>query len=230
MSMNLRTQLLEKFKNKQYRDSFVAEHIYSRIPLKIRAMRDRRKMSQKELGALAGVKQEWISKLEDPNYGRLTIATALKIASAFDCGLSVDFVPFSQILEGASTLNRESFDVPTFEEELQNAEAIASIIQERATVPVNAFTMCQTSAGSFAPNITIGNNAPGSPEYRIGLQLGQQVNVAALMDTHGFTCVKTETRPTWINGLFHNLGEDQSRAGISPLAITLRETQETEAA
>jgi transcriptional regulator with XRE-family HTH domain len=115
--MSLRTQLLSKLRNKEYRDSFVAEYIFSRIPLKIRAMRDRRKMSQKELGEAAGVKQEWISKLEDPSYGKLTIKTLLKLAAAFDCGLSIDFVPFSQILNGATRLAPSSFDVPSFNED-----------------------------------------------------------------------------------------------------------------
>jgi transcriptional regulator with XRE-family HTH domain len=115
--MSLRTQLLSKLKNKEYRDSFVAEYIFSRIPLKIRAMRDRRKMSQQQLGEAAGVKQEWISKLEDPSYGKLTIKTLLKIAAAFDCGLSIDFVPFSQILNGATRLAPSSFDVPSFDED-----------------------------------------------------------------------------------------------------------------
>jgi transcriptional regulator with XRE-family HTH domain len=115
--MSLRSQLLKKLRNKEYRDAFVAEYIYSRIPLKIRAMREKRKMSQKALGAAAGVKQEWISKLEDPTYGRLTISTLLNIASAFDCGLIVDFVPFSKILNGATHLSPESFEVASFSDD-----------------------------------------------------------------------------------------------------------------
>jgi transcriptional regulator with XRE-family HTH domain len=115
--MNLRSQLLEKFQDKEYRDSFVQEFIFSRIPLKIRAIRDKRRMSQADLGEKARVAQAWVSKLEDPNYGRLTLSTLLKIASAFDCGLSVDFVPFSRILNDATSLSSESFNVPSFVED-----------------------------------------------------------------------------------------------------------------
>jgi transcriptional regulator with XRE-family HTH domain len=126
--MNLRQQILAKFKDKEYRDAFVAENIYSRLPLKIRAMREARGLSQSGLGALAGVKQEWISKLEDPSYGRLTISTLLKIASAFDCGLSVDFVPFSQILNSATSLSAPSFKVPDFaHDEALSGEAVSSV-------------------------------------------------------------------------------------------------------
>jgi len=109
--------LQKKLKNKEYRDSFAAEYIYSRIPLKIRAMRERRHLSQQELGRLAGVRQEWVCKLEDPNYGRLTLATLLKIAAAFDVGLNVDFVPFSQVLDRSTHLSSQDFDVASFNEE-----------------------------------------------------------------------------------------------------------------
>jgi transcriptional regulator with XRE-family HTH domain len=109
--------LQKKLKNKEYRDSFAAEYIYSRIPLKIRAMRERRDLSQQELGKLAAVKQEWVCKLEDPNYGRLTLATLLKLASAFDVGLNVDFVPFSEILDHSTHLSNEDFDVASYDEE-----------------------------------------------------------------------------------------------------------------
>jgi transcriptional regulator with XRE-family HTH domain len=117
--MNLR----KKLNNKDYRDAFTSEYIYSRIPLKIRAMRDRRGISQQQLAEMAGVKQEWISKLENPNYGRLTLTTLLKLASAFDVALNVDFVPFSEILERSTHLSPESFDVPSYQEENQVAVA-----------------------------------------------------------------------------------------------------------
>jgi transcriptional regulator with XRE-family HTH domain len=114
VNTNLRTQLFENFKNKKYRDAFVREFIFSRLPLKIRAMREKLSISQAELGERAGVAQARVSKIEDPSYGRLTLSTLLKLASAFDCGLSVDFVPFSRILNEAAALSRESLGVPKF--------------------------------------------------------------------------------------------------------------------
>jgi transcriptional regulator with XRE-family HTH domain len=114
VNTNLQRQLREKFSDKEYRDAYVAEYIYSRIPLKIRALREERNMSQAELGEKAGIAQPWVSKLEDPNYGRLTISTLLRVASAFDVGLFVDFVPFSEIVNRSSNLTSESFEVPSF--------------------------------------------------------------------------------------------------------------------
>lgn len=115
MNMNLRNQLLEKFADKEYRDNFVQEYIFSRVPLKIKSMRDARDMSQQDLGQMAGIAQPWVSKLEDPNYGRLTLSTLLKIASAFDVALHVDFVPFSEILNRSTLLSEDDFAVPSYD-------------------------------------------------------------------------------------------------------------------
>jgi transcriptional regulator with XRE-family HTH domain len=110
-----RRQFYEKFKNdKEYRDLFIAEHIYTRLPLKIRRIREQLGWSQKELGEKVGMAQAWVSRLEDPSYGKYTIATLLRLASAFDVGLDIDFKLFSKILDKALTLTPESFEVVSF--------------------------------------------------------------------------------------------------------------------
>jgi transcriptional regulator with XRE-family HTH domain len=112
-----REQLIREFRDKEYRDSFVAEHIYGRLALKIRALREARGLSQKELGDKIGVAQTWVSKLEDPNYGKLTLSTLLRLASAFDVGIEVDFAPFRKVLDDALALTTHSWRVPSFDEE-----------------------------------------------------------------------------------------------------------------
>lgn len=116
-TISVRENLAEKFKAKEYRDAFVAEQIFSRLPLKIRNIREEQELTQRALGKLADMAQTWVSKLEDPSYGKLTIATLLKLASAFDVGLQIDFVPFSKVLDGAIRLRSASFCVPKFEKD-----------------------------------------------------------------------------------------------------------------
>lgn len=119
MTMNSdREQIVRKFRDKGYRDAFIAEHINSRLPLKIRALREARGLSQKELGDKIGVAQTWVSKLEDPNYGKLTLSTLLRLATAFDVGIEVDFVPFSKVLDDTLGLTSESWNVCSFAEDL----------------------------------------------------------------------------------------------------------------
>jgi transcriptional regulator with XRE-family HTH domain len=118
MSMNsIREQLVRKLEDKEYRDAFVSEQIFSGLPLKIRSLREQRRLSQKQLGEKTSVAQAWVSKLEDPNYGKLTLSTLLRLASAFDVGLEVDFVPFSKVLDNALGRSKGSFKVGSFEQD-----------------------------------------------------------------------------------------------------------------
>lgn len=127
MSINsFKKQLIEKLKNKEYRDLFVAEQIFSRLPAKIRLMREKRGWTQKKFGEQASMAQAWVSKIEDPNYGKLTISTLLKVASACDVALVIDFVPFSALLNRTMALSPESFDVESFEGDDFDKEAVTA--------------------------------------------------------------------------------------------------------
>lgn len=112
-------KLVEELKDKEYRDAFVSELIDTGIPFQIRALREQeqRKWSQKELGKRADMHQERISQIEDPDYGKLSLATLKRIASAFDIGLVVRFVPISELVEWELNLSSESLKVLNFDEE-----------------------------------------------------------------------------------------------------------------
>lgn len=132
MTMNSdREQIVRKFRDKGYRDAFIGEYIYSRLPLKIRALREARGLSQKELGDKIGVAQTWVSKLEDPNYGKLTLSTLLRLASALDVGIEVDFVPFSKVLDETLGLSAESWKVSSFAEDAGIGRQGAQLHTER---------------------------------------------------------------------------------------------------
>ena len=111
---SIREQFLSKLQDKEYRDAFVAEQVFSGLPLKIACLRERRQLSQRQLGERMGVAQAWVAKLEDPNYGKLTLSTLLRLAAAFDVGLEVDFVPLSRVLDKALGLSPDSFEVASF--------------------------------------------------------------------------------------------------------------------
>lgn len=90
--------LLSKLRDKKYRDAYVAAHISTGIPHQIKAMRQERRWTQRKLGQIANKPQNVISRLEDPSYGGLTLATLLELASAFDVALFVKFVPFGRFV------------------------------------------------------------------------------------------------------------------------------------
>jgi transcriptional regulator with XRE-family HTH domain len=114
MSSTIRT-LWKRMKSKEYRESFVASHVSNTIAAQIFMMREDREWTQTILAEKAGMKQSRISALEDPDFENVEIATLRRLASAFDVGLSVRFVPFSEIAVQASNLETSDLCVMNFD-------------------------------------------------------------------------------------------------------------------
>ena len=130
--MKISERLIAELKNKEYRDAFVSEHIDTGIPFQVRALREQRGLTQKELAERAGMKQERISAIENPNYkNAFTLSTLKRLASAFDIALIVRFAPISQLVDWELKLSPESLQAVSFnedpyfrEEEAANKSAI----------------------------------------------------------------------------------------------------------
>jgi transcriptional regulator with XRE-family HTH domain len=115
--ISARRGLLNSLRDREYRRFFVAERVRSSTALQIRALREERNMSQAALGAEIGMAQTWISKLENPDYGKLTVATLLRLADAFDTDLEIKFRPFTTTINTLPRQGPEYFRVPGFNEE-----------------------------------------------------------------------------------------------------------------
>lgn len=102
-------------RSKEHRELFVESEIDVGVPLQIRAMREHRGWTQKELADRSGKRQSVISQLEDTGYGKLTLTTLKTLASAFDVGLMVRFVAFSDLVRKAANLADDDLAVPDFE-------------------------------------------------------------------------------------------------------------------
>jgi transcriptional regulator with XRE-family HTH domain len=123
-------KLVEKLSNRDYRLTYVAEHVKTWIARQIRTLREERGWSQEELGQRSGKTQSVISRLEDPDYGRLTIQTLLDLSAAFDVALEVRFVDFPGFLRRSRDLSTDAMKVASF-----NAFRLAAIADEhRATI------------------------------------------------------------------------------------------------
>ncbi|MDO9211687.1 MAG: helix-turn-helix transcriptional regulator [Deltaproteobacteria bacterium] len=142
MNIKRRDKLIELLKNKEYRDAFVSEHIDTGLPFQIKALREEREWSQEKLGNKAGMHQERISALEDPNYAKFTLKTLKRLASAFDIALMVVFVPFSKLLDWESNLSPESLRAASFEKDnfskptIAKEERLAESIRDKINPPM----------------------------------------------------------------------------------------------
>ena len=128
---NYKEELIANLRDKEYRDAFVSSHIDNGIPFQIRTLREQRGWTQEELAKSSKKKQEAICRLENPNYGSLTLATLKELASAFDIALIVRFVPFGELVEWDAKLSSESLEVlsydqdPYFHEKEENVAVVA---------------------------------------------------------------------------------------------------------
>lgn len=118
MSVISKNKLLSKLKNKEYRDSYCEDYVKSHISFQVKVLREQRGLSQKDLAKLSGTKQAAISRIEDPEYGKLNISTLLKLSSVFDVSLSVKFVPYSSFLEEYTNSSFNSMRCSSFNDEI----------------------------------------------------------------------------------------------------------------
>lgn len=137
MSVTSEEKLLSKLENsKAYREAYVSEHVKTSVPLQIRHLREQRELTQTQLAEQAKTTQTVISRLEDPNYGNLTLNSLLKIASALDIGLLVKFVPFSRLLLEFQDLSPKALSVKSFAEELAMLKEWAGRAKRTISSPI----------------------------------------------------------------------------------------------
>jgi transcriptional regulator with XRE-family HTH domain len=116
---SVKEQLLHNFRNsKEYRHAFVEEKVRTSLAAQIKTIREQRGLSQPELAEAMGKSQSWVSRLEDPNQAPPTIPSLLKAAETFDVDLDIRFVRFSELLNRVESMTSESFEVPSFGDEL----------------------------------------------------------------------------------------------------------------
>lgn len=109
------------------------------IAYQIRSLRDQEKWTQADFADKLGIKHpnNVSARLENPNYGKLTLSTLKQIAATCDVALVVWFVPFSRFLKWVTGtpyldngLSEGFYEIPTFEREFE----IAHVPLERMPV------------------------------------------------------------------------------------------------
>lgn len=115
--LSRRQQLVQSFRDKEYRDAFVASRVFKGVAFKLRSIREARRWSQAELSQLSGHRQEVISRFEKTGYAAYSLKSLLRLASAFDVALLVDFVPFSELIDRVDSLSVNDMSVPSYVED-----------------------------------------------------------------------------------------------------------------
>lgn len=130
-----RDSIVAKLNNKDYRTAYVESNIAHGLAHQVRVNRELRGWSQDELADKCGstTKQATISRLEDPAYGKYSLSTLLKLASAFDVALVVKFVPYSKFLIETSDKSPRGLFARSFSDEdlyLRQATVTLTMVDE----------------------------------------------------------------------------------------------------
>ena len=146
---------IAQLSDEDVRKEFVADQVRTRIALMIRALReqDGRGWSQTKLGKLMGKPPNVVSRLEDPDYGKMSLQTLLEVASAFGLPLMVDIPEWDDWLRkmavsSTSSMHRQSFDADKY---LAQAESAESGVRSGAIGEVVRRGEFQTPTSSSSP-------------------------------------------------------------------------------
>lgn len=137
MSVASIKKLFKKLLRKGYRDAYCSEHVTTGLSFQVKALREQRGLSQKELATITGMKQATISRIENPDYGKLSLTTLIKLANAFDTGMLVKFVPFSEFIEDKFNLSTKALMVDSFKDEIENIRNLEPQASELEAVSNN---------------------------------------------------------------------------------------------
>jgi transcriptional regulator with XRE-family HTH domain len=181
---------LRELQDDDRRNGFVADHLRTRVALLIRTLREQRGWSQAELGRRLGKPQSVVSRLEDPDYGKVTLNTLFEVAAAFGLPLYIDMPDWDEWFRlmsdmSSHNLRRDGFDAANLVALANRQQAAVQTVDLpqgshiipwgaaigwMPTGPVrlmgNAYPLANTG------NILIGANAPNQTTTPIAIGMG----------------------------------------------------------
>jgi len=107
--------LIRKLGDREFRHGYLEDQVRTNIAFQIHALRNQRGWTQQQLAERTGKPPSGISRLEDPDYGKVSLTTLLQIAEAFDVALLVQFAEWDDWLQRMADVSPFALQKRSFE-------------------------------------------------------------------------------------------------------------------
>lgn len=132
-------ELVRKLGNDAYRASYLATRLKTFLASQIRSLRG--EASQAEFGKKLGKPQSVVSRLENPDYGNLSVQTLLEVADKLKLALIIQFIDWPTFLRFTEETTPASMTPAAFDQEKVDALVVpqtAGVALNVPTFPMNA--------------------------------------------------------------------------------------------
>lgn len=175
------SRLIEKFKDREYRQSYVVAHARRFLARQMRKFRGDR--SQAAFAEVVGKQPTQVQRLEDPN-GKHTLQTLFDVAGRLDVALFIRFVDHRTFLKLSEDFSEEAFEpLPYEENESRVAQQESNGQAARALDEFLKGALDQRGPAHSVPPPTKGQGVPKPPPMEAANQ-NETPNHAA-MRAHG---------------------------------------------
>jgi transcriptional regulator with XRE-family HTH domain len=144
--------LVSEFRDREYREAYAEDYLYSFIAMQFQIVREQRGRTQQELADAISTKQTAISRLENINNRSRNLAFLQKAAFALGCRLRVSLETFGSLVgDEGPKFSRQALQRPSFEEDavFKEPSQLATHVATRSNVilfPVTGQPQAQLKA------------------------------------------------------------------------------------
>ncbi len=182
MTSDKHAVLMESLRDPEYRYAFLDEHISQGLAFQIRALRDKNEWTQQQLADRTGQRQEAISQLENPDYGRYSLTTLRKLAAAFNVALIVHFGPFSELVDWTLNLSQQKLAPADYAEEMQSLRWAGLSVVSGAPAPITLFSAADNMGGNTPVVLysRLSEDSANSSSARVGKPSDRELTLATV--------------------------------------------------
>ncbi len=127
------------------RHAYVEAEVITGLAHQVRILRLQRGWTQRELALRLETTQAAVSRLEDPSYGRYSLATLLQLSKVFDTGLQVRFISLVRMLRDTWHPRPAAMAVVPFKDE---AESVGFVTGKSISTEYTSIVFTGATAGS----------------------------------------------------------------------------------